>query len=99
MLGRIDDDFAQREVRSAGVPRMARQVEAARLLVEMGDPQALLARVLLGEATGEELSRRGQAVEGDGDIGTLMQHRPSLRLGKAANDSNRVGFGGQFGPN
>jgi hypothetical protein len=39
-----------------------------------------------------------KAVEGDGDIGTLMQHGLPLRHRNAAVASNRVGFGAQLGP-
>ena len=77
---------------------MAREVETARILVEMRVPEALLARVLLGEAAGEELPCGRKAVEGDGDIGTLMQHGLPLRHRNAAVASNRVGFGAQLGP-
>ena len=70
-------------------------MEAARLVVEVGDPQALPARVLLGEAIGEEAPRSGKAVEGDGDVGTLMSHCAVLPDGLGRNDWNRLGFGGE----
>ena len=67
---------------------MAREVEAARLIVEMCDPEAFLAGFFLGEAAGEELPRSRKAVEGDGDIGTLMEHFPVLSDARPANDWN-----------
>ena len=78
MVRGVDDDLAEREVDSAGVAAVAGKVQAARLLVEMGDPKAFLAGILLGEAAREELPRRCEAVEGDGDVGTLISHQPRL---------------------
>ena len=78
MVRGVDDDFAEREVDSAGVAAVAGKVQAARLLVEMGDPKAFLAGILLGEAAREELPRCCEAVEGDGDVGTLISHQRRL---------------------
>ena len=38
------------------VTRVARDVEASRLVVDMGDPQVFAGRVAIGDAAGEELA-------------------------------------------
>jgi len=89
----FDDDGAQWKVDPAGVPLVQREVETARLFVEVSDPQAFLAGILLLEAANEELPSRGKAIEGEGSIGTLMTHSLLLGGGNAGGDANRVGFG------
>ena len=59
----IGDDPAQREIGAALVARMAREMEAMRRIVEVGDPQAFARQVGVGHAAGEEGSGGGQAVE------------------------------------
>jgi hypothetical protein len=68
-------------------------MEATRLIVEVRDPQALPGWILLFEATREERPRSGEAVEFDGDVGTLMTHRVLLMDASPPDDANRVGFG------
>ena len=59
----IGDDLSQGEIRSALVSLVARNVKAACIFVDMRDPQALERCVVFREASGEEVARRGQAVE------------------------------------
>jgi len=54
--GSIGDDFTQREWRAGLVTDMAGQVKAAGLVVDMGDPQLLAARIGVGEATCKEVA-------------------------------------------
>lgn len=48
---RVDDNVAKREVEPAIVALVTGEVKAARLIVEMSDPEALPRRILLLEAT------------------------------------------------
>ena len=50
----IDDDVAEREVDAAGVAAMMRDMEAARLRIEMRNPQAFMRRIGFSEAAGEK---------------------------------------------
>ena len=59
----IGDDPAERKIGAALVARMARQVEAVRLIIEMRDPQAFPRRIGIGHAAGEEGAGGSQAVE------------------------------------
>jgi len=68
-------------------------MKAANLFIEVRNPEALLGRLLLGEASGEELTRRGEARELERDFGTLTSHSDRLSEVGAANDDKRVGFG------
>ena len=52
--GGIEDDVAQREIHAACIALVLRHVEAARLTIDVSDPQCFAARVLLGKAAGEE---------------------------------------------
>lgn len=47
----VDDDVSKREVEPANVALVTGEVKAARLIVEMSDPEALPRRILLLEAT------------------------------------------------
>ena len=60
---RIGDDLPQREIRSVLVTHMARNMKAARIIVEVSNPQPLERKVILREAAGEEVARRSEAVE------------------------------------
>ena len=60
------------------VALMARQMEAARLIVDMRDPQAFAARIGVGEAAREEGPGCGQPVELQREFGTLIPHARSL---------------------
>ena len=95
---RIDHDLSQRKVDSAGVAQVARQVDAARLIVEVRDPKCLLVGFLFGEAAGEEIAGGGDAGELERDFGTLTTHPIHLSKGAAFHDGNRVGFESEFGP-
>ena len=59
----IGDDPAQRKVGPAIVAVMPREVDAPRLIVDVGDPQMFLGWIGLGEAIGEESPGRFEAVE------------------------------------
>ena len=74
MLGGIDDDFPYRKVRSALVASVAGDMEAARLVVDVRDPEAFEARVVFGEATGEKVPCSREAIEFQGKFGTLIPH-------------------------
>ncbi|HWT44921.1 MAG TPA: hypothetical protein VN085_03105, partial [Vicinamibacterales bacterium] len=88
------DDFPNRKMDGPIVARVARQVDAAGILIEVRDPQGFAGRVLLGEAAAEEFTRSGNAVELQRDFGTLKSHRDHLREGRGGGDANRIGFGG-----
>lgn len=92
----IDDDRPQREVDAARVSLVARQVEAARLAVEMHYPQSLERRIGFSAAGLKELARAGDAIEDYRGFGTLIPHAPMLREPRLPNDRNRVRFGAPF---
>lgn len=101
MLRRIDDDCLQREVHPRLVAFVAADVEAARLIVDMRDPQALPRDVKLGEAAGEELPGCGKSIELQWEFGTLVPHGLALAERGAWFDLNRVSSRGEiicFGP-
>jgi hypothetical protein len=58
---------------------MLAEVEAAGLFVDMRDPQALQSRVGRSQAIGEKGPRGGQAVQFQGQFGTLIAHRREIR--------------------
>ena len=62
VAGRICDNSAQREVGAALLTLMVREVQAARLLIHMCDPEALAGSVAVAEATTEEFSGGFKAV-------------------------------------
>jgi hypothetical protein len=76
---RVRDDFADREIRAAFVAAMAGDVQASRLLIDMRDPQAFTARVLLCEAPCEKVASGLDAVELQREFGTLIPHERTLR--------------------
>ena len=69
-------------------------VKAARLIVEVSDPQCLTGRILLGKAAREELPRRGESIELYGGFGTLIPHMTALPKVSRPNDTNLLGSGG-----
>lgn len=63
MYRRVANDLAQWETRSGTVAIMSRQMEAARLLVDVRHPDGFEARVQTRHATSEKLPRCGKAVQ------------------------------------
>ena len=59
----IGDDPAQRQFAPAIIAVMPREVDAPRLIIDVGDPQMFPGRIGLGEAIGEESPGRFEAVE------------------------------------
>src|SRR5689334_18743145 len=57
---------------------MATDMQAARFLVDVGDPQPLAPWILFREATGEKVAGGGEAVELQREFGTLITHTPLL---------------------
>jgi len=51
---------------------MPRYVDAPRLIVDLGDPQAFTARIAVGEAAGEELAGGGESVKLEREFVTLI---------------------------
>jgi hypothetical protein len=98
MHGHIDDDPAKGEIDPARVAAVAGKMDAARLFIEMRDPQHLPCRVLLGEAAGKELMRRRRSIELQRKFGTLILHPLALTKVRSASDWKRVGFGRQVSP-
>ena len=78
---RVLDDFAQGKVHRALVAFMARDVEATGLIVDVSNPKAFPLRVRIGDAAGEEGASCSQAVDFQGEFGTLIAH---ARLAMAA---------------
>lgn len=74
MLGCIDNDFLYRKVRSAFVARVAGDVEAPRLVVDVRYPETFEAGVVFGKAAGEKVTCGREAVEFQGKFGTLIPH-------------------------
>jgi hypothetical protein len=74
MGGGIDDDLPQGEVGPTLIAREACNVEAARLIVDMGDPQILALWVSIGDAAGAEGFGGRKAVELERRFGTLEPH-------------------------
>ena len=77
---------------------MARQMDAARLVVDMRNPQMFLAGIGLGEAIGEESPGRIETIETQRGFGTLMEHSPCIGEGGQHGDVNRIGSGATFSP-
>jgi hypothetical protein len=74
MLDGIDDDFPDRKVRSAFVARVAGDVEASRLVVDVRYPEALEARVVFGKAAREKITCGREAIEFQWKFGRLVPH-------------------------
>ena len=89
----IEDDRPQGHADARGVAIVARDVQTSGLGIEVGDPQALLERVLLGKAAGEECASGGFAVELQRRFGTLIPHRRDVAGEPGSGDANRIDFG------
>ncbi|MEO7813981.1 MAG: hypothetical protein ABIR87_00885 [Sphingomicrobium sp.] len=89
----IGNHVAQGQVRAANVSVMPRQVDAPRLIVDMGDPQMFLVRTSLGEAAREESMGGLEAIEEQRGFGTLMKHGHCLVQADPASDANRIRCG------
>src|SRR5205085_7194366 len=74
MLRRVGDDVAQRKRGAALIAVVAREVQAAGMLVDMGDPQEFAPGVAIGNAAGEESAGSGEPVEFEWKFGTLIPH-------------------------
>ena len=72
--GSIGDDPCNWEVVGELIAFMAGKMEAARLLIDMRDPQDVAARVTFCEASGKKLAGGVQAVELQRKFGTLVAH-------------------------
>ena len=77
---RIGDDFLQRECAAGMVAVMMAEMEATGLVVDMGNPQPLAARIGTPEARSEEGAGGLLAVELQGTFGTLIVHHLTLRV-------------------
>src|SRR5206468_1772524 len=75
MLGGVGDDRSQGKGRARLVARIALDMDASRVVIDMCDPQALARGVAIGHAAGEEFPRCCQAVELQREFGTLIPHR------------------------
>lgn len=89
----VDDNFAEGQIDPFGIPFVRGEVDAARLVVQMGDPQCLFRRILFGKAIGEKRPCGGQSVELQREFGTLIPHDRAVLEFPRRNDGNRVGFG------
>ena len=58
----VPDDFAQRKLRPSLIAVVARQVKAARPVIDVRDPQAFATGIGIREAAGEESPCRCQTV-------------------------------------
>ena len=63
MLGGVGDDITQREAGSGLVAFVAREMQAAGLLVDMRDPEEFTPRVAIGDTARKEGPGRGEPVE------------------------------------
>ncbi len=63
MLGGVGDDLPQQEVGAALIAVMARQMQASRAIIDMGDPQAFALGIAIGQAPGEKGLRGRKSVE------------------------------------
>lgn len=96
MYRRIANDLAQRNLGAGLMPVMARKMDAARLIVDMSDPQMLAVPVTLGQKAGEKPPGRFQPVQTQ-RFGTLMKHGATLGTVSRQCDQSRVRFGGSLG--
>ena len=75
MNSRVGDDLSDRKSTPELVATVAGQMQAAGLIVDVSDPQALPPRILFGKAAGEELACRREAVELQRKFGTLIHEQ------------------------
>ena len=79
MLSGIDDNGPQREGCTRFVPRIAREMDAPGLVIDMCDPQILTRGIGVRHAAGKEFPGRHQTIELQREFGTLIPHRRELR--------------------
>jgi len=92
----VGDDGADRQFGAVGMAVVAAEVQAPRIVVDMGDPQMFLGRIGIGQAAREEtacLLKSGKAQRG---FGTLMEHGVNLCQGTGSGDLNRIRNGYPF---
>ena len=95
MTKRVLQDRLHWEMRATLVTFMTGDVEATRVIIDMGYPQALTRRVRTGEAAFEKAPRRPDSVEPDWQFGTLMEHRRNVGPRRDSNERNRVRYCGE----
>src|SRR5690348_3624941 len=88
--GRVGDDLPQRKPGACFVTRMTRNMKASRVVVDMGDPEVLAARVRIRHAPGKEFTGGREAVELQRVFGTLIPHSRWLWPEPFPRHSNRV---------
>ena len=71
-------------------------MHAARLIIDMGDPQAFAGGIAVGQAAGKELTGGGQAVELQRKFGTLIPHAAAVGDSSIPNDEDRIRNGLKF---
>ena len=86
----IGDDLPDRERRAGLIAVVASEMEAVRLIVEVGDPQAFAPRIFFRKAAGEEGPRRFDAIELQREFGTLIPHSFQLCVAALTAHSNRI---------
>jgi len=74
VLDGVSDDQSYREGRTRFVALVAGYVEAARLVVDMRDPQAFAPRVEFGKAACEKAARGSESIELKWTFGALIMH-------------------------
>ena len=79
VFGRVNHDFTQRKDRSAFVPRIASEMEASGVLIDVRNPQAFKGGIGIGETSREEFASGLQALELQREFGTLIPHALFLR--------------------
>ena len=89
MTGGIENDRSERQADATRVPIMPREVDAARILVQMRNPEAFTGRILLSEAAGKERACRIRPIQLQRGFGTLITHPGGLTERDGGNDSNR----------
>ena len=96
LAGGVGDDGADRQIGPVGMAVVPRQMDAARVIVDMRDPQMLARRIGLGQAAGEEAVGLLQSFEMQRGFGTLMEHGANLRTTRAIVASNLIQIGYPF---
>jgi hypothetical protein len=74
----VGDDLPGGKLHARFVALVARQMDAARLIVDMRDPQAFNGRIAIGETPGEEMLGSGKAIKLEREFGTLEPHPAGL---------------------
>ncbi len=86
----IPDHIAHGQGCAGNVTVMARKVDAAGLVIDMGDPEMLLLRTGFGKAAREKSMGGLKAVKKQRGFGTLMKHDGCIGQGGSSGDVNRV---------